>query len=229
VSARGVAFRSLLPALLVLSACSGMRQANVDFGGSGVPAVSMRAAARQVATPADRTIIRTGSLVVAVREVPAAQAEVERLVSAAGGQVSRTSNSSGTVTMTLRIPDGRLDATLEAIASLGKVSERTLASQDVTEEVIDLDARIKALETSRDRLRLLHERTNTVEEIIAVERELARVQGELDSLQGRLRSLRSQADRSTVQLTLRQQQVLGPLGAVAAGLGWVVQKLFIWN
>ena len=214
---------------LPLAACQGTLHSDTDFSGRGVAAVSMRAREAVNAPSADRTIIRTASLTVAVPEVAAAQAEVERLVGAASGQVSRTSNTSGTVTMTVRIPDGRLDATLEAIAALGTARARSVASQDVTEEVIDLDARIRALETSRDRLRALHERTNTVDEIIAVERELARVQGELDSLQGRLRSLRSQADLSTVQLTLEPQHVLGPLGAVAAGLGWVVQKLFLWK
>lgn len=230
----------LVLASAVLSACTGLgaSRADTDFSGSGVAPMERGtlASARQLSSPSSvaqsapqpgRTVIRNGTLGVAVPEVDRAMREAERIAAAAGGSVARSSKQDATGSMTLRIPDAQLDRALDSLASLGKVTQRGISAEDVTAQVIDLDARIKALETSRDRLRALHERTNTVEEIVAVERELARVTGELDSLQGRLRDLRGRADLSIVHLSLTKRQVLGPLGVVFYGLGRLVGKLFI--
>ena len=129
--------------------------------------------------------------------------------------------------MTLRIPDARLEAVMDSIGALGRVTSRSLTMQDVTAEVIDLEARLASLVAARDRLRLLQQRAESVADVVAVERELARVQGEIDSMTGRRDHLRDQADRSTLAVTLRPARVLGPLGAAAYGLGWVVEKLFV--
>ena len=104
---------------------------------------------------------------------------------------------------------------------------RTVSAEDVTEQAIDLDARLKALLVTRERLRQLHEKASSVADVIAVERELARVQGEIDSLEGRLKHLRTSAALAEVQVSLRQKVVLGPLGVVAQALGTVITKLFV--
>jgi hypothetical protein len=232
ITRRITALAAMSLAVMTLAACNGSMRAarSADMSGPVRMEASKAGFAVGGAMQAvDRTIIRNGSMSVTVRDVPAAQGEVEKHVQTAGGRITRIADYDGNISMSLRIPDPQLDAVLDAVARLGEVTRRSVSAEDVTAEVIDLDARVKSLQTSRDRLRALHDRTDTVEEIIAVERELARVQGELDSLQGRLNQLRTDAAYSTVQLDLRQKQRLGPLGLVLYGVGKVVTKLFVWD
>ena len=65
--------------------------------------------------------------------------------------------------------------------------------------------------------------------MLEVERELARVQGELDSLEGRRAFLRDASALSHLELSIQRRVVLGPIGVVAKGVGWGVEKLFVWR
>lgn len=204
------------------TACAGRTpRADVrDFGGRA-------AAARATRAPDARTVVRVASLAVTTRGVDSAAARIAALVRGADGEVERSAADGAERSMTLRIPDARLEAVMDSIGALGRVTSRSLTMQDVSAEVIDLEARLASLVAARDRLRLLQQRAESVADVVAVERELARVQGEIDSMTGRRDHLRDKADRSTLAVTLRPARVLGPLGAAAYGLGWVVEKLFV--
>ena len=79
----------------------------------------------------------------------------------------------------------------------------------------------------RDRLRALLERAGSIPDVITVERELARVQGELDVLERRLEYLRGSTSMAELSVDAAPKRILGPLGLLAVGTGWVLQKLFI--
>jgi len=125
------------------------------------------------------------------------------------------------------VPSTSLDASLDSLARIGKVESRSITATDVTDEARDLDARVATLRATRDRLRQLLERAASVSDIAAVETQLARVQQDLETLEGRLKSMRTDVALSELSLNIEQRRVLGPLGLVAAGLAWVVEKLFI--
>ena len=125
------------------------------------------------------------------------------------------------------MPSTSLDASLDSLARIGKVESRSITATDVTDEARDLDARVATLRATRDRLRQLLERAASVSDIAAVETQLARVQQDLETLEGRLKSMRTDVALSELALNIEQRHVLGPLGLVAAGLAWVVEKLFI--
>jgi predicted nucleic acid-binding Zn-ribbon protein len=129
----------------------------------------------------------------------------------------------------IRVPPDRLDTLKDAIAAFGRVQSRSVGIEDVTDRVIDIEARLGALRASRDRLRQLFDRATTTQDVIAVERELARVQAEIESLEARLAAFRGQVALSELSVSLRQRAVLGPLGLLAAGLGNGVRKLFVWR
>ena len=120
--------------------------------------------------------------------------------------------------------DPRRDARLHRPcgACRGAISRR-----DRRDDAQDLDARVLSLRATRDRLRQLLERATSVSDIAAVEAQLSRVQQDLDSLEGRLKALRTDVALSAVTVDLDRRHVLGPLGLVAAGLAWVVEKLFV--
>jgi predicted nucleic acid-binding Zn-ribbon protein len=167
---------------------------------------------------------------VEVRDVAPAQARLERAVGALGGQVARVeAREDERADYVIRVPADRLAAAMDSAAALGRVESRTVSAEDVTERVLDAEARLGALRASRDRLRQLVERAATVQDVVAVERELARVQGELESLEARLNALRGQVAMSELAVGLRRPPVLGPLGLLLGGALRLIGKLFVWR
>jgi len=160
------------------------------FAPSGI---SRRLASRAVWHLAPSGISRRGRIGVQVTSLGAASDRLERSANGFGAQVTRaTVEERERAEYFIRVPPERLDALMDSVAALGDVESRSVGVEDVTERVIDAEARLNSLRASRDRLRQLLERAGTVQDVIAVERELARVQGEIESLEARLTALRSQ-------------------------------------
>lgn len=116
---------------------------------------------------------------------------------------------------------------MEGLATVGKITSRQISVEDVTDEWIDLQAKIKNLRSLRDRLRRLLDRANNVKEVLAVEKELNRVQSELDSLEGRMKAMQRNVSYSKITINLRQKSIPGPLGSITKGTWWGVKKLFV--
>ena len=175
----------------------------------------------------DRMLVRRAQLRVEVERSGDVPPRATAVTTSLGGYVQSTTAAEKSVDMVLRVPAASLDAALDSLARLGKVESRTVSADDVTEQAVDLDARVASLRAARDRLRELHSRAATVAELVAAEGELARVQGELDSLEGRLKLLRGSVALAEINLRADQKLVLGPLGVVFAGIGKLIGKLFV--
>jgi len=98
----------------------------------------------------------------------------------------------------LRVPSERLPEVLEAAGGLGEVKARSVSSQDVTEEFVDLEARLKNARAQEESLRELLARATKVEEILQVRNVLSSIQMEIEQLEGRLRYLNEHSDFATV-------------------------------
>jgi hypothetical protein len=207
-------------AVLLSSACTSARTA---------PTAPAPRANVTVDQAAQRSVIRAATAEVVVESVAPAHARVTALTTGLGGRVDRDVMTDRSATLVLRIPDARLEAAVDSLALVGDLRRRSITAQDITAAVIDLDARIASLVATRDRLRELQVRATTVTEVVEVERELARIQGELDSLEGRRAYLREAAALSQLEVELQRRIVLGPIGVVGKGAGWVLAKLFVWR
>jgi hypothetical protein len=175
-----------------------------------------------------RLLIRSASLEVEVGDPAAAAAKAVDFVTKTGGFVERsTSSEEGAVELTLRVPEEQLDGTIRTFEALGDVVRKSVSATDVTDEVVDLDARMKNLVATRDNFRRLLDKAASVQDVVAVEKELSRVQGEIDAMEARLKSLRGRISLSEVGLELRKARILGPLGYVGRGVYWLVSKLFV--
>ena len=177
-----------------------------------------------------RQVALTARMRLTVEDLEVASDRVAGVVSETGGFIesSRTSPDDR-VDFQLRVPAQSLDSVLEDFRALGDVKDESVTTTDVTDQVIDLEARLQNLVAVRDRLRGYLDSTDTVEEVIAVERELTRVQSEIDSLSGLLERLRNDVAMSHLSLTLHRKRTLGPLGAIGYGIAWAFQKLVIWS
>lgn len=102
----------------------------------------------------------------------------------------------------LRVPAERFERALDALHSLGTVEQELVSGQDVTEEFIDLEARLRHYEAQEAVLLNLMERAATVADTIRVQSELQGVQLEIERLRGRLRFLRDQTDLATIHVDL---------------------------
>ena len=155
---------------------------------------------------AERKIIFIASLSIEVEEVEAAVDRARAVAESLGGFVEHLSSSGGSETpradLTIRIPQTGFSDALEHIESLGEVQFRNLGSEDVTEQFIDLGARLKSSMAEEKSLLALLERSNSVTEILTVERELTRVRADIERAQGRLNFLERRVDLATIQVSL---------------------------
>lgn len=156
----------------------------------------------------DRQVITTGYVTITAEEPLKAATEAVRIVESIGGRIDgRTEyapvdGDKGSATLILRLPADELTATLDKLKALGEVEEVSLNSNDVTMETQDLDARIKALSASVDRLINLLATATDTEVLIQLETAISDRQGQLESLESQRRYLADQVSLSTVTLNL---------------------------
>ena len=99
----------------------------------------------------------------------------------------------------------------EARGAGGRVAQQAVESEDLTRQLVDTEARMRAMETLRDRLQqLLATRSGPLEQLLQVERELARVQGELDSTRSALAVMRTRVQTSRLDVTYSAAGQLAP-------------------
>ncbi|MBX9246202.1 DUF4349 domain-containing protein, partial [Actinotalea ferrariae] len=171
-----------------------------DLGGEGGSAVGDEDAEQQ--------FITTGSVSMVVEDPAASSAEAAALVEAAGGHVQERVEQGGaedefaSAYLVVRIPADEVTPTLDALKELGEVRDTSLQSEEVTEQVRDLDARIRALEISISRLEGLLERAGTVTEIVEAEQVLTERQSELEVLLSRQASLADDVALSTFRIDM---------------------------
>ena len=145
-----------------------------------------------------------------------------------GGFVEQKSGSEeASASLRLRVPAAKLKAAVGALEELGTVTHRNISSEDVTEQYVDVEARLKNKLALRDRLKQLLDKATGVKDVLAIETELNRVQADIDSMTARLKVLKGQVDLATIEVSFTRKAILGPLGYVCKGLWWCVEKLFV--
>jgi hypothetical protein len=145
-----------------------------------------------------------------VEDVKKAYDEAARIVGAADGYIADSNFSSEqgptSATMTVRLPAEGLDSVIERIARLGKVLQKQLGAEEVTEEYVDLASRKRNLEREEQRLLDLLNRAGKVKELLEVEQTLARVRGEIEIIAGRMRYLENRVALSTLTIEFQGPQ-----------------------
>jgi hypothetical protein len=172
-------------------------------------AASGRTAASSVAAMS-RAVVSTGSVSLHSDDVARDRASVLRVVAGAGGVVAdeqSTGDDDGGLSwssLTLRVPSARFDDTMTRLAGLGTVVEQSRSAEDVTTQVIDNDARVRAQERSVRRIEALLTEAERLGDVIAIESDLARRQADLDSLKSQQAYLADQTSLSTITVSLDQ-------------------------
>lgn len=114
------------------------------------------------------------------------------------------------VTITLRVPVAAFDDVLGGLTGLGEVLQRELDTQDVTDQVVDLEVRIANTEVSAQRLRELLAEADGVLNLLAIETELTNRETQIEQMKGQLQVLRDQVDLSTVTVRFTEDREIDP-------------------
>jgi len=161
-----------------------------------------------------RHIIMTGQLRLEVADLTETIEKVRKLAEEIGGylagsNVYETSEGLRAGEVTLRVPAEEFAAVFAQLKKLGSARSYSEDSQDVTEEWVDLEARIANKKAEEKSILALLERKGELEDILQVQREVFRVRGEVEQMEGRLRYLKNQVSLSTITVSIDE---LGPAG-----------------
>ena|SRR5690606_7466277 len=180
------------------------------------------------AIESDRYVIRSASVSLEVKNVDVASDAIVGYVTELGGYVDRNIRSNDeSVSISARVPESKLNGFLDALPDYGNVKSKKVSVTDVTEEMVDIDARLTNLRALRERFRKLLDRADKVSDVLEIERELSRIQTEIDAIEGRRTRLMGQISYSEVSIYLEQETIYGPLGYIGIGVYWVIEKLFV--
>lgn len=196
--------------------------------GSGTAAVSVEEWA------GERMIVRTANISIVVDEVRFSIDQIARLAQNFDGYVVSSnvweeSTPSPTIiiapgykgevpgtqdwkrlagTISIRIPSKNFDAAMSALRGLAvEVSSESTTSKDVTEEYVDLNAKLKNLQATEEQLLRLMEKAEKVEDILNIQRELSNVRGQIEQTKGRMQYLERTSETSLIEVSLQQSKL----------------------
>ncbi|WP_322814553.1 DUF4349 domain-containing protein [Chloroflexus sp.] len=191
------------PASMLSGAPVSAQRDTASFAGgvsSGEAAIGSEAAVQ-------RLIVKNASIALEVTDVLAAEQVLRQKAEALGGFVASVetygSGEDLRVTIVLRVPDEHFEAVLrdtEGLAS--KVLRRSVSGSDVTEEYVDLEARLRNLEATNARLLDLLSRTQNVNDALMVNQALTEIQEQIEWIKGRMQYLEQSAAMSTITVEL---------------------------
>lgn len=156
----------------------------------------------------DRQFVVSGSISLTVEDVRRAARDAAMIVERVGGHVQERVEEgdgeagSGSAFLVVRIPSQEVTGTLEQLEQLGTVKDTRLTSTEVTAQVRDLDARIRALKVSITRLEDLLARAGSIADVVQAEQMLTDRQADLESLQSQRAALGAQVDMATFRLDI---------------------------
>jgi hypothetical protein len=162
----------------------------------------------------NRAIIRTGTVRIEVENATTTRDHLEERVATLGGYTSGSElrvNSRDNQTwqegyLVVRVPSENFSRMIEATRASGTVQSESTETEDVTDQLVDLEARLENLRAERDRLRTLYNRSNSTEDVLAVQERLSDVQGEIERLEAQQRSLENRVAYSTLRIELQEPQ-----------------------
>jgi hypothetical protein len=188
----------------------------------------------------ERAIIRTGTVRLRVEQFDAARSALTNRARGMGGYVGGSGETQHTEQNTtwssgylvVRVPAEQFTEMLSSARERGTVLSEETSTKDVTDRLVDIEARMTNLEDRRARLRAFYDRANTTEELLRIEERLSNVQGQIEQLEAEKRSLKQKVAYATLRIELRErhdtpkaaandsQQSLG--GAFFGSIGTIV-------
>lgn len=183
--------------------------------------------------PPGRAVVSTGTVALRDDDVARARAEVQQVVDELRGEVSdeRTgTDGEGTVVrsrIVVRVPVASFDEAMVRLSGIGTLDRATRSTEDVTTQVVDVAARVRAQTKSLERVEALLAEADDLREVIAVESQLTRRQADLDALVAQQRYLADVTALSTI--TVSVERPLGEEPAIVDDEGFLAGLEAGWD
>lgn len=180
----------------------------------------------------ERQLVRTASVDLVSDNVLKAIDDVKKRAQGVGGFAGQENSTKERGSVTVRVPSADLDNVVDGLKQVGDVTRSEVRSEDVTDQLVDTEARIATQKASVERLRVLFERAGSTSEIAQIEGELTKRQSELESMQRRSESLKGKVALATLTVQVSTTPITPPApekagfgGAFLAGWDAVVEFL----
>ncbi len=185
-------------------------------GGTSKPQES---AAAQTQTPQTPQLVKTAELSLRLESIDKAMVQLRQIVRSKQGDIYDFQDDrlpengrNHQATLMLKVPSTALEHTLAEIAKLGRVESQGIKSEDVSQQLVDTDARLKNLRQQEDLTRKIMDRSGSVKDILAVSKELAAIRDQIERLDATVKNLRQQVAYSTINLRIEESQSTIPTG-----------------
>ncbi|CAM3247069.1 DUF4349 domain-containing protein [Filibacter tadaridae] len=221
-------FIPLLVSLFVLlTACSASEQSKADSATSESSAISVESSMdksvgddqvvdEQEVETTERMIIHKAQLRVKVKSLDKAQVKIEKKVAEYGGyivesNVYKENDEAVNGNMIVRIPEKHFQSFLkDTEEASADILERNVTGQDITEQYVDLESRVKSKRAVETRLLEFMGNAQKTEDLLKISSDLAKVQEEIELIVGKMNYLENQTSFSTIELSLFENQVIVP-------------------
>jgi hypothetical protein len=172
----------------------------------------------------DRKIVKNTEVRLEAAEPDKIQNAIAAIAESHGGFVVESEQSMSDVTLDvrdsvsikIRVPVDRYDDVLQAIrSSAGRLLVEAAKGEDVTEEFIDISARLRAKNALEAQFLEIMKSAETVDDALSVQTRISEVRSEIEKLEGRIRFLNDRSALSTIDVHI---QTPAYLAADTAGL-----------
>lgn len=203
--------------LVTLTSCRSKGPVNFEGGGMAREEASTSMEAPAPAPPpaeqaitVERKVIRNGNVEVRVIDLATGKQQVDSLVKKFrayyAGEMYNNQDFTHSYSLSIRIPAASFDAFIGALETgVGEIAFKNISAQDVTEQFIDLETRLKNKRNYMDRYRALLNKAQSVKDILDIEEKIRVIEEEIESAEGRLKYLNNQVDFSTLELQITRK------------------------
>ena len=212
---------SLLGGVIFTSCASSHQLANKQLPGvaadsaanpASAPASESRISQKAEASPINRSrpqLIKKAAISLTVNSVDRTIDAVSQIINKQQGdliglnqQQPKSDNPRYTATIQLRIPENRLEPTLEELAKLGTVESRNITAEDIGDRLVDFQARLTNLQKTEANFQKIMDRTGSITDVLSVAQQLSNVRETIEQINAQLKSLQNQVAYSTITLNL---------------------------
>ncbi len=186
----------------------------------------------------ERIVIKNGNLSVVVPDPAVSMDAISKIASGMGGYVVasniyKTTTNSGlevpAANITIRVPAEQMDVALKQIKAMVEdpavdILSEDISGQDVTNEVTDLESRLRNLQAAETQLLEIMDNATKTEDVLSVFQELTTVRGEIEVIQGQIKYYRESASLSAISVYLQAKAAVEPITVAGWQPGVQVQK-----
>ena len=150
---------------------------------------------------AERKLIKNGNFSIEVEDLAAAEEKLEAWVKSLGGYVESSYMSERNGNLCVRIPQESFEKAMDSAGSFGRLLNKSVNTEDVTERFYDLKTRLDTKKIMRERLQNYLSSAKDIKDMLQIERELNSVIADIESMEGSLRRLSGQIDYSRINIS----------------------------